>query len=229
MIQTRRQDVKGGKDVGWVHFRDGRACEASPPARTILLKPIEQTRALPSADELCRLMRAVAMEKDRSAFVMLFNHFAPRVKSLLVRSGLNDESAEEVAQETMLTMWRKASHFDPGRAGVSTWIFTIARNQRIDRLRRERTRSAGDVFDASDEPHSPYSGEDIAIAAEREEQLRSALGALNKDQATIVRLSFFAEKPHAEIARELGIPLGTVKSRARLALSRLRALLEGDE
>jgi RNA polymerase sigma-70 factor, ECF subfamily len=216
-------------NVGGLHFKEGRVCEASPPARSIPLKPVGQTRALPSADELCRLMRAVATEKDRSAFAMLFNHFAPRVKALLVRSGLNNELAEEVTQETMLAMWRKASHFDPCRAGVSTWIFTIARNQRIDRLRRERARSAADVLDASDEPHSPCSGEDIAMAAEREKHLRSALGALNKDQATIVRLSFFAEKPHAEIARELGIPLGTVKSRARLALSRLRALLDGDE
>jgi RNA polymerase sigma-70 factor (ECF subfamily) len=203
--------------------------EASPPAGTIPLKPVGQMRALPSADELCRLMQAVATEKDRSAFAMLFNHFAPRVKALLVRSGLNDESAEEVTQETMLAMWRKASHFDPCRAGVSTWVFTIARNQRIDRLRRERARSNGGAFDASDEPDLPFSGEDFAIAAERETRLRSALGALTKDQATIVRLSFFAEKPHAEIARELDIPLGTVKSRARLALSRLRALLDGDE
>jgi RNA polymerase sigma-70 factor (ECF subfamily) len=174
-------------------------------------------------------MRAVATEKDRSAFATLFNHFAPRVKALLMRSGMNDELAEEVTQETMLAMWRKASYFDPSRAGVSTWIFTIARNQRIDRLRRERVQSTGGVFDTSDEPDLPCSGEDIVIAAEREKRLRSALGALNKDQATIVHLSFFAEKPHAEIAYELGIPLGTVKSRVRLALSRLRALLNGAE
>jgi RNA polymerase sigma-70 factor (ECF subfamily) len=205
------------------------ACtEAPQPARIIPLRPVRQG-ALPPADELCRLMRAVATEKDRSAFTALFNHFAPRVKALLMRSGLGDELAEEATQETMLTMWRKASYFDPSRAGVSTWIFTIARNQRIDRLRRERTQSTGGVFDASDEGDSPCSGEDLTIAAERDRQLRSALGALTKDQAAIVRLSFFAEKPHAEIARELGIPLGTVKSRARLALGRLRALLEGDE
>jgi RNA polymerase sigma-70 factor, ECF subfamily len=85
------------------------------------------------------------------------------------------------------------------------------------------------VFDASDEPDSPCSGEDVAIAAERDRQLRSALGALTKDQATIVRLSFFAEKPHSEIARELRIPLGTVKSRVRLALGRLRDLLDRHE
>jgi RNA polymerase sigma-70 factor (ECF subfamily) len=171
-------------------------------------------------------MQSVATERDRGAFTTLFNLFAPRVKALLMRSGLNDELAEEVTQETMLSMWRKASYFDPGRAGVSTWIFTIARNQRIDRLRREQVRSASLLFDSSDERDSPSSAEEIAITAEREKQLRSALRALTKDQATIVRLSFLEEKPHAEIAHELGIPLGTVKSRARLALNRLRALLD---
>jgi RNA polymerase sigma-70 factor, ECF subfamily len=210
--------------------KEGRMRGILSASGAAVLKPARPTSAAPSADELCRLMQAVAAEKDRSAFTTLFCHFAPRVKALLMRWGLNDELAEEVTQETMLAMWRKAPQFDPGRAGVSTWIFTIARNQRIDRLRRDRARSTGIAFDASDEPALPHSGEDIAIAAEREQQLRSALGTLSKDQATIVRLSFFAEKPHAEIAHELGIPLGTVKSRARLALGRLRAaMLDGDE
>jgi RNA polymerase sigma-70 factor (ECF subfamily) len=212
------------------HSKEAQVREIPSAARGIPFKTVGPVKAVPSAYELCGLMRAVATEKDRSAFTTLFNCFAPRVKALLMRSGLSDELAEEVTQETMLAVWRKASYFDPSRAGVSTWIFTIARNRRVDRLRRERARSnGGGVFDASDEPNSPHSGEDVAIAAEREKQLRAALGALTKDQATIVRLSFFAEKPHAEIARELGIPLGTVKSRARLALNRLRALLDGDE
>jgi RNA polymerase sigma-70 factor, ECF subfamily len=210
------------------HGKEARVPEFLPAPMSIPLKTVGQAKATPPADQLCRLMQAVATENNRSAFTTLFNHFAPRVKALLMRSGLNDELAEEVTQETMLAVWRKASYFDPNRAGVSTWIFTIARNRRIDRLRRERART-GDVFDASDEPDSLHSGEDIAIAAEREKQLRAALSALTKDQAAVIRLSFLAEKPHAEIARELGIPLGTVKSRARLALSRLRALLDGHE
>jgi RNA polymerase sigma-70 factor, ECF subfamily len=210
------------------HSKEAWAREFLPAARGIRFKTVGQAQA-PPADQLCRLMQAVATENDRSAFTTLFNHFAPRVKALLMRSGLNDELAEEVTQETMLAVWRKASYFDPNRAGVATWIFTIARNRRIDRLRRERARSTGGGFDASDERDSLHSGEDIAIAAEREKQLRAALSALTKDQATIIRLSFLAEKPHTEIARELGIPLGTVKSRARLALSRLRSLLDGDE
>ena len=126
----------------------------------------------------------------------------------------------------MLTVWRKADRFDPNRAGVSTWIFTIARNKRIDRLRRDRG-GATAHFDVSDEAEDCGSSEEFAIAAETAEQVRTAIATLPDNQAEIVRLAFFAEKPHAEIARELGIPLGTVKSRVRLALARLRGLLEG--
>lgn len=197
-------------------------------ARGVALPTPGRPEAVPPADELCRLMKAVATERDGRAFATLFNYFAPRVKALVMRSGQTDELAEEVTQETMLAVWRNACSFDPGRAGLSTWIFTIARNRHIDRLRRERVRAHAGVYDASDEPAAPYSGEDVVLATERDRRLGAALGTLSKEQATIVRLSFFAEKPHAEIARELGIPLGTVKSRARLALSRLRALLDGE-
>jgi RNA polymerase sigma-70 factor (ECF subfamily) len=207
---------------------DRGAPQGWPAARGIGLKRVEKESAPPSADEQCQLIQAVAMARDRSAFAELFTHFAPRVKSFLMRSGLTDTVAEEVTQETMLAMWRKASYFDPSRAGLSTWIFTIARNQRIDRLRRGRVQTTNSLFDPSDEQDAPLSGEEIAIAAEREQQVRTALGTLSDEQATIVRLSYFSEKPHAEIARELGIPLGTVKSRIRLALNRLRSLLDGD-
>lgn len=189
---------------------------------------VEKEDAPPSPDEQCQLIQAVATARDRDAFAELFTHFAPRVKSFLMRSGLTDTVAEEVTQETMLTMWRKASYFDPSRAGLSTWIFTIARNQRIDRLRRGRVQTTDSLFDPSDEQDAPLSGEEIAIVTERERQVRKALGALSNEQATIMRLSYFSEKPHAEIARELGIPLGTVKSRIRLALNRLRTLLDSD-
>lgn len=187
-----------------------------------------QKEVLPSPEELTSLIDAVAREQDRNAFARLFGYFAPRVKSFLMRSGLADSAAEEVTQEVMIAVWRKASYFDPGKAGASTWVFTIARNQRIDRLRRTRSRTGDNLPDPTDESDVRPSGEDIAILAEREEGVRKALAALPSEQATIVRLSFFAEKPHSEIARELGIPLGTVKSRVRLALNRLRALLDND-
>src|SRR6202012_3235543 len=91
----------------------------------------------PSPEELGRLIAIVASRGDRDAFAALFRHFAPRVKALMMRSGIAASAAEELAQETMLAVWRKASYFDPARAGAATWIFTIARNLRIDRLRRE--------------------------------------------------------------------------------------------
>ena len=187
-----------------------------------------QQQTPPSADELCGMVRAIAVGQDRTAFAALFDHFAPRVKAFLVRSGLADGLAEEVTQETMLAMWRKASYFDPNRAGVSTWIFTIARNQRIDRLRRERLPSAELPVETIEATDPSDTGEVAVLAAEREGRVRAALGALSAEQAAIVRLSFFADKPHATIARELGIPLGTVKSRIRLALGRLRVLLDGE-
>jgi RNA polymerase sigma-70 factor (ECF subfamily) len=215
-------------DAASSYFGTRNARQVRPAARLVVLNEARQKEVLPSPEELISLVDAVGREQDRNAFARLFGYFAPRVKSFLMRSGLADSAAEEVTQEVMIAVWRKASYFDPGKAGVSTWVFTIARNQRIDRLRRTRSRTADNLSDPIDEPDMPLSGEDIAITAEREEGVRKALATLPSDQATIVRLSFFAEKPHAEIARELGIPLGTVKSRVRLALSRLRTLLDSD-
>jgi RNA polymerase sigma-70 factor (ECF subfamily) len=215
-------------NVAQLHIGQTRARDRWPAAKAARLTPVDKGQTPPSPEEQCRLIQAVAMTRDRGAFAELFAYFAPRVKSFLIRSGLDDLAAEEVAQETMLTMWRKASYFDPRRAGLSTWIFTIARNQRIDRLRRGRGQTADIVSDPSDEQDTPSSGEELAIAAERERLVSAALGALSDEQAKIVRLSYFSEKPHVEIARELGIPLGTVKSRIRLALNRLRALLDND-
>lgn len=171
------------------------------------------------------LLRAVAQAGDREAYAALFRHFAPRVRAFLVKMGLAPNAAEELAQETLLTVWRKASYFDPARAGAATWIYTIARNLFIDLKRRERHRAAL-AADALDEPVDEMSGEHILMGAERDARVRAALSALSEEQATIVKLSFFQEKPHSAIAEELGIPLGTAKSRVRLALGRLRVLLE---
>ncbi|MBS7703630.1 sigma-70 family RNA polymerase sigma factor [Chelatococcus asaccharovorans] len=215
-------------DVASSHLDNRQSWQARPAARFIVLNEARQEETIPSPGELIRLIEAVARERDRNAFKRLFTYFAPRVKSFLLRSGLADPLAEDVTQEVMIAIWHKASYFDPRQAGVSTWVFTIARNQRIDRLRRMRSRPGDILVDPSDRPDVSPSSEDIAIVEEREEGVRKALSSLPTEQATIVRLSFFAEKPHAEIARELGIPLGTVKSRVRLALNRLRTLLDND-
>lgn len=176
------------------------------------------------AREFRRLIAAIATDRDRDAFAALFSHFAPRVKSYLMRFGTAANAAEELAQETLFIVWQKASSYDPERAGASVWIFTIARNLRIDQQRREM-KSRNLEPDPSDEPEPPERSDSLLMAEEREARVREALEALSEEQAKIVEMSFFHEKPHAIIARELGLPLGTVKSRIRLAMTRLRSLL----
>jgi RNA polymerase sigma-70 factor (ECF subfamily) len=170
------------------------------------------------------LIRGVASRQDRDAFAVLFHHFAPRVKSWMLRAGTSDAAAEELAQETLLTVWRKASLFDPERASVGTWIFTIARNLRIDTLRRE-THPSELLDDPADRPDGPEPADHQLAAAERDDRVRTAIALLSPEQADVVRLAFFQDKPHGEIERELGIPLGTVKSRLRLAMAHLRTML----
>ena len=175
--------------------------------------------------DFAALVGAVAARSDREAFATLFRHFAPRVKTMLVRAGASAFSAEELAQETMLTVWRKAAQFDPDKAGASTWIYTIARNLRIDLLRRERHPDAL-LPDPTDELEEPPTADRILAAGERDDRVRLAMAALSTEQADVVRAAFFLDKPHAEIERLLGIPLGTVKSRLRHAMIKLRAALE---
>jgi RNA polymerase sigma-70 factor (ECF subfamily) len=166
---------------------------------------------------------AVARVQDRAQFALLFDHFAPRLKGFFVRLGVASALAEDLAQDTMLTVWRKAAMFDPTRASAATWIFTIGRNLRIDMKRRERDpQRLEEFYDAA--PQAMPS--DTVLSAERESRVRAALGQLPADQADVVRLSFFEDRPHVEIATALNIPLGTVKSRIRLAMARLRGLVE---
>ncbi len=178
---------------------------------------------------LSRLVVVIATDRDRQAFTWLYRHYAPRLKSYFLRSGMAGNVAEELAQETMLQVWRKAALFDPAKAGAGTWIFTIARNLRVDYLRHDRIRPSGDGEMPEDEADDAPNGEALLITSEREERLRTALQTLSSEQEAIVRLSFFGDKPHMQIAQELGIPLGTVKSRVRLALAKLRAALDGDK
>lgn len=170
-----------------------------------------------------RLIEAVALRRDREAYARLFEHFAPRLKAYLMRAGAPAGAAEDFAQEALLTVWRKASLYDPTRAAASAWIFTIARNLRIDTLRRDR--SAVPKIDLSQLPDDPLRPDDILHDQDRVGRVRKALETLSREQASVVQLSFFHDKAHSEIARELGLPLGTVKSRLRLAMLRLRDML----
>jgi RNA polymerase sigma-70 factor (ECF subfamily) len=168
---------------------------------------------------------AIATRQDRAAFSALFDFYAPRIKGFLVRTGTTAEVAEEIAQETMLLVWRKAAQFDASRARVTTWIYTIARNLRIDWLRHDRAARADTIYEVlrGDDPGQP---DDIFAGAERDDKVRAAMKGLPSEQLTVVQLSFFEDKPHGDIARILGIPLGTVKSRLRLAMARLRERLD---
>jgi len=169
------------------------------------------------------MIEAIATRGDRGAFAALFGHFAPRVKSYMLRLGAEPRLADELAQETLLAVWRKAAAFDPAKAAPSTWIFTIARNLRIDAARRARRVEPAD--DPSDAPDAEPAPDEALVAAQSETRVRQALASLPIEQAEVVRLSFFSDKPHSEIAAELRLPLGTVKSRLRLAMRRLRDLL----
>jgi len=180
--------------------------------------------AVPAAiPGLSALIVAIADRRDRAAFATLFNHFAPRVKSYMMRLGADAERAEELAQETMLSVWRRADAFDPARAAASTWIFTIARNLRIDAARRERRTAT--VDDPTLDLLPPAAPDAVLSAAQDEVRVASAIEALPPDQARVVREAFFSDKPHSEIAADLNLPLGTVKSRLRLAMARLRSAL----
>jgi len=170
-------------------------------------------------------MTAVADSRDKEAFSRLFSHFAPRVKGYLMRGGATASQAEEIAQETMVTVWRKAHLFDPKKASASTWLFTIARNQRIDRIRRER-RPEPEPDDPAFAP-DPVAQPDREVSAQQDvNAVRRALAELPDSQREVVLLSFFEDESHSAIAERLQLPIGTVKSRIRLALKRMDMLLD---
>jgi RNA polymerase sigma factor (sigma-70 family) len=165
------------------------------------------------------LLRQVRDHQDKVAFAALFRHFAPRVKAFLMKSGADAALAEECAQDVMATLWQKAHLFDPTRASVATWIFTIARNRRIDALRKARRPEPEDL------PWGPEPEPDQADALEMQQEtdrLGEALAQLPEKQRALIVRAYYGDLSHSEIAAETGLPLGTIKSRIRLALDRLR-------
>lgn len=192
------------------------ALKAHTPRRRV--RPVHDR--VEEADEA--LLARVA-QGDRDAFARVFAAYAGKVKGYLLRLGAPAAIAEDLAQDAMVSVWRRAASFDATKAKASTWIFVIARNAWIDRLRREKTelayRSVTIVSEESDE-ESP---DDAAMRGQTEEQVSAAMATLSEEQQQVVRLSFFEDRPHSEIAERLSLPLGTVKSRLRLALIKLRA------
>jgi RNA polymerase sigma-70 factor (ECF subfamily) len=186
--------------------------------------------ASPPEDRYSELIEAVARRRDRSAFAELFHHFAPRLKAFCMRAGTDAESAEEMAQEALIAVWRRAETFDRARAAASTWIFTIARNKRIDLIRRTvRPKLDAEDFLLINPGDSGQAPDGAAIAIQSQSQIRLLLNELPPDQRLVLEKAFFEDKTHNAIAEELRLPLGTVKSRIRLALSRLRVALQGVE
>src|SRR5471032_1565877 len=179
-----------------------------------------------TADEAADLIEAIALRQDRAAFAALFRHFAPRVKSFVMRGGTDAESAQEIAQEALIMVWRKAASFDRGRASAATWIYTIARNKRIDLLRRTGrppidTEDWLTIFSPEEED-----ADKSVLAGQTYTRVKELLSGLSADQLVVIQKAFFEDKTHTAIAEEMKLPLGTVKSRIRLALGRLRDALE---
>jgi RNA polymerase sigma-70 factor (ECF subfamily) len=226
VIRKRPGDVKAAMMAYASTFAEPWAVRR-PKAVRVRRRP-EQVRLMNRSDadseRLNALVAAVGHARDTAAFKDLFDHFAPRVKGYLMRLGARNGLAEDLAQEAMLTVWRKASLFDPEKASASTWIFTIARNLRIDAIRKER-RPEIDPEDPALQPEGERTADELLDWAKAEDRLHAALSDLPREQSQIIELSFLAEKPHSLIASELGLPLGTVKSRIRLAMARLRLAL----
>jgi RNA polymerase sigma factor (sigma-70 family) len=193
---------------------------ADPPS-------LEPERAPATPARLADLVERVAAARDRAAFMELFDHYAPRLKAFLRKRGAGDAQAEDLVQDVMLTVWQRASLYDRAQASVSTWVFTIARNRQIDVLRRERRPE----LDAEEPLLQPSAGPepDRLFDAERSaERVRAALLLLPAEQAELVRVSFYEEASHSALAERFDLPLGTVKSRLRLALQKLRHALDDE-
>jgi len=191
--------------------------------RVMTLNEIGSTHS--PAEDHKRLMGLVAFEQNRDAFKSLFLYFGPRVKAMMIRSGADAAAAEDLAQDVMITVWRKSQLYSAQRGAVSTWIFTIARNARIDKLRRGSSRSYEDIDDMELESDLPDAEQEV-WEGQRAGLVSQALSGLPDEQRLIMEMAFLRDLPQSEIARELALPIGTVKSRMRLAYGKLREKLK---
>lgn len=190
-----------------------------------MIPPPDHAAGPPIYDDASQWLMAVGQKQDRTAFIALFNYFAPRVKAYLRRQGLDSASAEDMAQDVMLQVWKRASSFDAGKARASTWIFTIARNRLIDAWRQNKNQPL-ELLGEAPLPDETYMPSDSVEAAQDSALVREAVALLPEEQRAMIEESYFAERSHRLIARARKIPLGTVKSRLRLALEHLRKRLK---
>ena len=222
---NRRRDRHGSQQLNEIPTENADRTAAAAPDEAIRVAPVPPGNAAELAI-YSRLIERIAAHQDREAYRTLFAFFAPRIRAMLRRSGCNAEASEDLAQEALLTVWRKAHFFDASRASASTWIYTIARNLRIDVARREKRAQMHAIAEQNEpEPDLPDQPDELVDLAARQARVHDALKILPPEQLQVVTLSFVEGKAHSEIAEELGIPMGTVKSRMRLAMARLRPVL----
>jgi RNA polymerase sigma-70 factor (ECF subfamily) len=177
--------------------------------------------------EMADHIRAIAEKQDRAAFEQLFRFYAPRLKAVLLKNGAGPQEAEEVMQEAMVLVWRKAEQFDPSKASASTWIYTIARNRRIDLIRKQKRRPLDPEDPFFHQVSATPDGEEVYTESQRATIIREYMKTLPEEQLLLVNKAFYEEMTHQAIAAELDMPLGTVKSRLRIAMRRLREQLSG--
>ncbi|EIM78215.1 putative RNA polymerase ECF-type sigma factor [Nitratireductor aquibiodomus RA22] len=185
---------------------------------------MKQNSKSAAKDDLARLIARVGSSRDIEAFERIFRAYAPQVRAFMLQRVRDPQLSEELMQETMVTVWRKAAQFDPSRGTPSAWIFTIARNLRIDNYRRSR-RPDFDPNDPAFVPEPEPAADHALETRDEETRLHAAMTGLPSEQRDLLKLAFFEDVSHSEIADRLGLPLGTVKSRIRLAFSKLRAAL----
>lgn len=216
------RDIATGPISGLTRVMKPQTPAISPHKNGLPVNDGASSQAAAHADMLVR----VGSQRDRDAFVSLFHFFAPRVKSYLLKNGADETTAEEVVQNTFVTVWEKASGYNPKKAAASTWIFTIARNKRIDTLRRQKfvvplEDDALDTLESTAAPQLDAYADQSTI-----EELHSAIDSLPREQAELLHMAFFEDKSHQDISDATSLPLGTVKSRLRLAMDKLRHKLK---
>ncbi len=188
-------------------------------------RPSGPERMAASNEWLTDLLMKVASQRDKNAFALLFEHFGPRIKGFMMRKGADNELAEDLAQDTMITVWRKAHMYSSDKGSVSTWIFTIARNRRIDWARKLKGMQFSDISEIeqpSDDPHA----DEIVLGNQEARSVGLAIERLPADQKQVISMAFLEDMTQQEISSQLGVPLGTVKSRMRLAYQKLSKSLE---
>ena len=188
-------------------------------------RPLGPDKTSASNEWLAELLDRVAKQQDKAAFALLFEHFGPRVKGFMMRKGADSELAEDLAQDTMITVWRKAHMYSGDKGSVSTWIFTIARNRRIDWARKLKGIQFSDISEL-DQPSDDRSADEIVLGNQEAKSVSDAVERLPSDQKQVISMAFMEDMTQQEISQRLDLPLGTVKSRMRLAYQKLSKSLE---